>query len=63
LEISECLTFEGEFYRFVDNNCPGVAKKLAEKKQFDDDLRKELRKVLDEFKEKFIAERDSKISA
>ncbi len=63
LEISECLTFEGEFYRFVDNNCPGVAKKLAEKKQFDDDLRKELRKVLDEFKEKFIAERGSKTSA
>lgn len=63
LEISECLTFEQEFFHFVDNNCPGVAKKLAEKKQFDDDLRKELRKVLDEFKEKFIAERGAKTSA
>jgi F-type H+/Na+-transporting ATPase subunit alpha len=62
LEISECLTFEQEFYRFVDNNCPGVGKKLAEKKQFDDELRKELRKVLDEFKEKFIAERGAKLS-
>ena len=60
LDISECLPFEAALYQFIDNNHPGVAKKLAEKKQLDDELKAELRKVLDEFKEKFAAERGAK---
>jgi F-type H+/Na+-transporting ATPase subunit alpha len=60
LDVPDCLAFEAEFYRFIDNNCPGIAKKIAEKKQFDDSLRAELRKALDDFKEKFITERGAK---
>jgi F-type H+-transporting ATPase subunit alpha len=60
LDLSECLPFETALYQFIDNNYPGVAKKLAEKKLLDDELKAELRKVLDEFKEKFVADRGAK---
>jgi F-type H+-transporting ATPase subunit alpha len=57
LEISDCLPFEKALYEFMDHSYPSVAKQLAEKKQLDDALRAEVRKMLDEFKAKFAAER------
>ena len=53
----DCLAFEQGLYDFMDSAYPGVGTKLVEKKQIDDALRAELRKVLDEFKAKFVAER------
>jgi F-type H+-transporting ATPase subunit alpha len=60
LEVTDCLPFEQGLLRFIDNSHPSLAKKIAEKKQLDDGLKSELNKVLDEFKERFTAERKSK---
>jgi len=57
LEAEDCLPFEQALYDFVDSSHPAVLRELAEKKALDDTLRAELRKVLDEFKSKFLAER------
>jgi F-type H+/Na+-transporting ATPase subunit alpha len=57
LEVSDCLPFEQGLLRFVDNSHPSLLARIAEKKQLDDSLKQELNKVLDEFKDRFVAER------
>jgi F-type H+-transporting ATPase subunit alpha len=57
LAAEHSLPFEEELYTFMDTSFPAVGKKLAEKKQIDESLRGEVRKMLDEFKAKFLAER------
>ena len=57
LEVSECLPFEQGLHGFLDHNHPEIGKKILEKRQLDDSLRADLSKVLDEFKERFLAER------
>ena len=60
LEVADCLPFEQGLLRFIENSHPSLGKKIADKKQLDDSLKAELNKVLDEFKERFAAERKSK---
>jgi len=60
LEVADCLPFEQGLLRFIDNSHPSLGQKIVEKKQLDDSLKSELNKVLDEFKERFAAERKSK---
>jgi F-type H+-transporting ATPase subunit alpha len=60
LEVPDCLPFEQGLLRFIENSHPSLGKKIAEKKQLDDALKSELNKVLDEFKERFAAERKNK---
>jgi F-type H+-transporting ATPase subunit alpha len=55
LEVEECRKFEKALYDFVDANYPAVLQKVAERKQLDDELRAELRKALDAYKEQFRA--------
>jgi F-type H+-transporting ATPase subunit alpha len=55
LETDDCRKFEKNLYDFVEANHPAVLQKIAERKKLDDDLRAELRKVLDAFKEQFRA--------
>jgi F-type H+-transporting ATPase subunit alpha len=55
LEVEECRKFEKALYDFVDANYPAVLQKVADRKQLDDELRAELRKALDAFKEQFRA--------
>ncbi len=63
LEVSECLPFEDGLLRFMDNSHPEIWKQVREKRQLDDSVKAELKKILDEFKEKFVAERGQAISA
>ena len=63
LEVAECLPFEQSLYRFLDNNHPSLGQKILERKQLDDGLRDELKKVLSEFKERFLSEREQPVSA
>jgi F-type H+-transporting ATPase subunit alpha len=63
LDVSECLAFEQGLYRFLDNSQPSLGKAISDKKQIDDSLRAELKKVLDEFKERHLAERAQEVSA
>jgi F-type H+/Na+-transporting ATPase subunit alpha len=53
LDVADCGRFERELYSFMETNYSGVMKTLREKKAFDDALRSEVGKALDEFKERF----------
>jgi F-type H+-transporting ATPase subunit alpha len=55
LPINECRRFELELYPFLDTNYSGLLNTLREKKAFDDALRAEAMKALDNFKESFKA--------
>jgi len=55
LPVSECRRFEGELYPFVETNYGGLLKMLREKKQFDDAVKAEAKKALDDFLGRFKA--------
>jgi F-type H+-transporting ATPase subunit alpha len=55
LPIDECRRFELELYPFLDTNYSALLNTLREKKAFDDALRAEAVKALDNFKESFKA--------
>jgi F-type H+-transporting ATPase subunit alpha len=55
LEVSECRRFETELYPFIETNYNGLLKSLREKKAFDDAIRADAKKALDDFKEQFKA--------
>ncbi len=57
LEVADCLPFEQGLLRFLDTSHPQLGKRILDKRQLDDALKVELDKVLDEFKERFVAER------
>jgi F-type H+/Na+-transporting ATPase subunit alpha len=57
LAVEDCLPFEKELYAFMDSSYPNLAKQILEKKQLDDPLKAELKKVLDEAKAKYLAEK------
>ncbi len=58
LEVEECRKFEEGLYEFLDSSYPELGRKIFDKKQLDDALRAEITKVLDEYKQKFLAERE-----
>ena len=60
LPIEQCLPFEQALYDFMDTSYPAVGKQIVEKKEITDALRAEMRKMLDEFKAKFVAESKAK---
>ena len=55
LPVSECRRFEREMYPFVETNYNQVFKLLREKKQFDDAVKAEAKKALDDFLARFKA--------
>jgi F-type H+-transporting ATPase subunit alpha len=57
LPVEDCLPFEKGLYDFMDSSYPTLGKSILEKKQLDDTLRGEVKKVLDEFKAKYLAEK------
>jgi F-type H+-transporting ATPase subunit alpha len=57
LPVEDCLAFMQGLYDFMDTAYPAVGKKIVEKKELDEALRAEIRKVMDEFRVKFAAER------
>ncbi len=59
IEAEECRKFELGIYEFFDTSRPAILRDLAEKKQLDDAMRAEIRKGLDEYKTKFMAERET----
>jgi F-type H+-transporting ATPase subunit alpha len=56
LPLEECRPFEEALYDFVESSYPAVLQQMAAKKQLDEPLRAEMKKVLEEFKTKFMAE-------
>ncbi len=62
LAVEDCRAFESGLYEFLDSSYPNIGKKIIEKKNLDDQLRKEIGKVIEEFKTKFLEERKAKSS-
>jgi F-type H+-transporting ATPase subunit alpha len=61
LAVEDCQPFEQALCEFMDSSYPALGKQMIEKKQLDDALRGEIRKMLEEFKGKFVAERKEKV--
>jgi F-type H+/Na+-transporting ATPase subunit alpha len=57
IPVEDVRRFEKELYNFIETNYNGVLKTLAEKKAIDDGLRGEIKKALDDFKKRFVADR------
>jgi F-type H+-transporting ATPase subunit alpha len=57
LAVEDLLDFEKGLYDFMDSSYPQLGKEIAEKKALADALRGKVRKALEEFKAKFLAER------
>jgi F-type H+-transporting ATPase subunit alpha len=62
LEIEDCQPFEQGLYQFMDTSYPAVGSQLIQQKQFDEPLRAAMRRMLDEYKAKFLAERKAKVA-
>ncbi len=63
VEVEQCLAFEQALYDFMDTSYPAVGKQIIAKREIDEPLRTEMRKMLDEFKAKFVAENKAKSAA
>jgi len=61
LPVEDCRPFEKGLYEFLDTAYSGLMNKLAEKKALDDGLRAEIRKALDEYKARFVSERQAAV--
>jgi F-type H+-transporting ATPase subunit alpha len=61
LEVADCQPFEQGLYQFMDSSYPAVGSQLVQKKQIDEPLRTEIRRMLDEYKAKFLAERKARM--
>ena len=59
LPIERCRAFEEEMYRFMDNAHPAIRQRILEKKTLDDDLKKDLTAALQEFKQRFTADKQA----
>jgi F-type H+/Na+-transporting ATPase subunit alpha len=57
LAQEDCRAFEQQLYEFLDTSATALVNKLREKRELNDEIRAELRKTLDEFKAKFVADR------
>jgi F-type H+-transporting ATPase subunit alpha len=59
MAVEDCRPFESGLYEYVDTMNPGLLKSIEEKKVLDDQLKAEMTKVIKEFKERFLAERQA----
>ncbi len=62
LPVDAIGAYEQELYRFLETRKPGLLKTLADKKQFDDQLRADLNAALKEFGDAFAAARKTATS-
>jgi F-type H+/Na+-transporting ATPase subunit alpha len=63
LAIEEVRPFEKGLYDYVDTANPGLLSAIMTKKTLDDQLKADMKKVLDDFKERFKSERQAAVAA
>src|SRR6185312_3627877 len=63
LAVEDCRRFESGLYEYVDTMNPALLKSIEEKKVLDDVLKTDMNKVIQEFKQRFVAERQAAASA
>jgi len=56
LPVEQCRKFEDELYRFIDNAHPSLWNEIRTKKALDDELRGKLKRAVEEFKARFVAD-------
>jgi len=56
LPVEQCRKFETELYRFVDNAHRALLDEIKAKKNLDDELKRKIKAVIEEFKKRFVAE-------
>jgi len=59
LEVDQIRAFEGELLQYVESMSPQLLDSIMKKKTIDDALKSEMEKFLKEFKQRFMAERQS----
>jgi F-type H+-transporting ATPase subunit alpha len=59
LPVEQIRDFETESYKYIETMNPGIFKAIAEKKVLDDNIRADLTRVIGEFKQKFVADRQA----
>jgi F-type H+/Na+-transporting ATPase subunit alpha len=59
LAVEEIRDFEAELYKYVDTAAPTLLNTIMEKKNIDDALKGEMKRVLDEFKQRFVSQRQA----
>ncbi len=57
LPVEQCREFEKGLYTYVETMNPGLLKAIDEKKVLDDQLKTDLSRIIGEFKERFLSER------
>jgi F-type H+-transporting ATPase subunit alpha len=63
LPVEQVRPFELELYKYVDTANPGLLRTIMDKKILDDGLKAEMKKLISEFKEQFVAARKAVGSA
>ncbi len=56
LPVEQCLTFEAELYRFVENGHADLLADIRDKKALDDNIKARIDALLKEFKQRFVGE-------
>jgi F-type H+/Na+-transporting ATPase subunit alpha len=59
IAVEDCGAFEQGLYEFLDSSYPAVGAKIRDKRELNEEIRNELRKVIEEFKAKFAADRQA----
>ena len=63
MPVEQLRDFEQGLYEYVDTTNPGLLKAIEEKKVLDDDLRAGMTKLINEFKDTFVAESQNAVTA
>src|SRR6202051_5214995 len=56
IPVPSVRRFEREFLAFVETNNSGILKSIAEKKALDDNIKSEIKKAVEAFKERFATD-------
>jgi F-type H+-transporting ATPase subunit alpha len=62
IEVARGRDFERGLYQYLDTAGAATQRKLAEKKTLDDELKRELKALLDQFRESFVAQQSAAVS-
>src|SRR5213080_2339663 len=59
LPVEQVRDFEAELYRYVDTSNPGLLRTIMEKKVLDEDIKRDMTKLIKECKDVFVQERQA----
>ena len=57
LPVNQCRDFEQGLYKYIETNAPGIFETIETKKALDEQLKNEMKKAIQDFKDTFVAER------